>query len=259
MTVPDTRRKRPTGRTILPWPAQRHKARALVAVVGLICLCAKELGAVQAAPPPRHRLEPKDLLLGAAAAGLYATPHALGINHHPPDCVPCDAQTVPWFDRWAITDVRSGWGTASSGVVLALAALETLDLSRSGPDHYAEVAYLAESAAWALGSSELMKALVARKRPVLYTSGASAAAPDLESQRSWPSGHTAVAFALATSYFLAPRDARAVPAWRRWAALGAATSVGLLRVLAGQHFPSDVVSGAALGAASALTVRTIRF
>lgn len=256
MTVADTRPNLPAGRTILPWPPQRHKTRVLVVLAGLICLGAKQLGAVQG---PNHRLAPKDLLLGAAAAGLYATPGAFDINDHPPACVPCDPQSVPWFDRWALSGLRSGWGTASSGVVLALAALEALDVSRAGPEHYAEVAYVAESAAWALGSSALIKALAARKRPVLYTSAAPGAALDLESQRSWPSGHTAVAFALATSYFLVPTDARAIPAWRRWAALGAASSVGLFRVLAGKHFPSDVVGGAAVGAASAFTLRAIRF
>lgn len=248
------------GRTILPWPARRHKTRVFFAGMGLICLCARDLGALQT-PSAGHRLGPRDLLLGAGAAGLYAAPHVLGLNDHPPDCapLPCNPQQVPWFDRWAITGERSGWSAASSGMVLALAGLEAFDLSRGGAQHYAEVAYVAEAASWALGASELVKAVVARKRPVLYTTGAAAAAADLESQRSWPSGHAAVAFALATSYSLAPRDARPIPSWRRWAALGGAISVAVFRVAGGRHFPSDVAGGAALGAASAFVLRAVRF
>jgi membrane-associated phospholipid phosphatase len=93
---------------------------------------------------------------------------------------------------------------------------------------------------------------------VLYTAAAAEAAADLDAQRSWPSAHAAVAAALATSYWLAPRE-RAAPAWRRWAVVGTVVTVGALRVAAGRHFPSDVVGGAALGVVSAVTVRVIRF
>lgn len=220
-----------------------------------ILLCANELAAVQGSS---HRLGPVDAVLSVGAVGMYAAPHVFSINQHAPSCAPCDRQAVPWLDRWAIAERRDAMDAASTGLVLALAALETLDLAQSGTAHYGEIGYVAESAGWALGATELVKAAVARKRPVLYTVDAPAAAGDLDSQRSWPSSHAALAMALATSYLLAPRE-RAAPAWRRWAALGAAVSVGVLRVAAGRHFPSDVVGGAALGVVSAITVRAVRF
>jgi len=223
----------------------------------LISLSAKELGAQQRAP---HRLRPADVLLAAGAAAAYLTPHVFALNEHPPSCAPCDPQSVPGFDRWAIATPRNLPDVASSGLVAALAGLEALDLGRAGPDHYAEVAYVADASAWALGSAEIIKALVARKRPVLYTADAPGAAGSLESQRSFPSGHAAVAFALATSLFLVPRAGAApLPAWHKWAALATAVSIGALRVAAAKHFPSDVVAGAALGVVSAVTVRAVRF
>ncbi len=221
----------------------------------LILLSPKELSAFQSLP---HRLRPLDAWLSAGWLSAAVTPRVFDINNHPPSCAPCDRQGIPWFDRWAIAQPRDALSAASSGLVFALAALETLDLSRGGAAHYGEIGYLSESAGWALGVGEVVKAIVARKRPVLYTAQATAAASDLESQRSWPSDHTAVAAALAAGYLLVPRG-QPVPAWRRWAVVAAAASVGALRVASGKHFPSDVVGGAALGVVSAVTVRVIRF
>lgn len=221
----------------------------------LILLWPNELRAFQGV---QHRLQPKDAWLTAAWLSAAAAPRLLDLNHHLPSCAPCDLQAVPWFDRWAVSTPRDALSVASGGIVFAMAALESLDLVRGGPEHYGEIAYLSESAGWALGAGELLKAIVARKRPVLYTAEAPAAADDLDNQRSWPSDHTAVAAALAAGYLLVPRGAP-VPAWRRWAVVAAATSVGVLRVASGKHFPSDVVGGAALGVVSAVTVRAIRF
>ncbi len=229
--------------------------RGLILCLAVILLSPKELGAFQGGA---HRLKPADAWLSAGWLSAYAAPHLLNLNEHPPSCAPCDRQGVPWFDRWAIGQPRDALNAASSGLVLALAALETLDLSRGGADHYGEIGYLSESAGWALGATEVLKAVAARKRPVLYTADAVAAASDLDNQRSWPSGHTAVAAALAAGYWLAPRG-QPVPAWRRWAVVATAASVGVLRVAAGKHFPSDVLGGAALGVMSAVTVRAIRF
>ena len=56
------------------------------------------------------------------------------------------------------------------------------------------------------------------------------------------SGHTAVAFALAT--VLAPSLPRS---WRRSAVFAAASVVGFARIYSGAHLPLDVVGGAGLG------------
>jgi len=58
----------------------------------------------------------------------------------------------------------------------------------------------------------------------------------------YPSGHAAVAFALATSVALC------VGSRWRWVPVVAAAVVGFARVYVGAHFPLDVVGGAALGA-----------
>ncbi len=61
----------------------------------------------------------------------------------------------------------------------------------------------------------------------------------------FPSDHATAAFAIAVAIFLRKR------AWG-WVALGLATVLAIGRVGIGVHYPSDVLAGAALGAAAAL-------
>jgi membrane-associated phospholipid phosphatase len=77
-----------------------------------------------------------------------------------------------------------------------------------------------------------------------------------DSQRaSFPSGHTSAAFAVATvlSRELSARHPSR-SRWIRGAFYGGATAVGLARVYQNAHWPSDVVTGAALGTLSGLRV-----
>jgi len=67
----------------------------------------------------------------------------------------------------------------------------------------------------------------------------------------YPSGHAAVAFALATV------AAPLVPARWRWAPYAAATIVGLARMHVGVHYPVDVVGGALIGVGFGLVTRSI--
>ena len=60
---------------------------------------------------------------------------------------------------------------------------------------------------------------------------------------SFPSGHTAAAFSVATVFAERYRNHRWVP----WVAYGLASVVGLSRLNAQAHFPSDIFFGAALG------------
>lgn len=64
----------------------------------------------------------------------------------------------------------------------------------------------------------------------------------------YPSGHTAVAFALAVAF------AAMLPRRWRWLPFLAAAMVGVARVHVGAHYPLDVVGGAALGLAAGLAV-----
>jgi undecaprenyl-diphosphatase len=89
-----------------------------------------------------------------------------------------------------------------------------------------------------------LKAIVKRPRPYVTYSGIY---PDsIDDSYSFPSGHTSIAFSTATSLALI---------YKKWyitiPAYAWATGVGYSRMYLGQHYPSDVLAGAATGAASA--------
>ena len=96
----------------------------------------------------------------------------------------------------------------------------------------------------AAAGTEALKILVKRPRPyVTYTD----IYPDvIDDGNAFPSGHTSVAFAAATSLTLISKKWYvAVPAFA-WA-----SGVGYSRIYLGQHYPSDVAAGAIVGAAGA--------
>ena len=119
-------------------------------------------------------------------------------------------------------------------------------------------AMFANTAIWTAAAAEWAKVLIHRNRPVMYTDNAVSAASIRSSELSMPSGHTAIAFATATSYLVLSGRER-LPHRARDAVVlyGAAISVGSLRVLAGKHFPTDIIAGAVLGSAIGWLVPTI--
>ncbi len=93
-------------------------------------------------------------------------------------------------------------------------------------------------------TTQLLKRIVNRPRP--YESYSDIYPDVYESGKSFPSGHTTAAFSTAASLTLTTKKWYiAVPAFA-WA-----TSVGYSRMYLGQHYPSDVLMGAAVGTASA--------
>lgn len=120
-----------------------------------------------------------------------------------------------------------------AGSIVVCAALAT----RARDRRRALIALAAtQDAYWA---AKGVKKLVARGRPASLVAGAQ----EREQTRGlgYPSGHTAVAFALATA--IAP----SLPRSTRNSVFAAAAFVGVARLYAGAHLPLDVVGGAAMG------------
>jgi membrane-associated phospholipid phosphatase len=125
-------------------------------------------------------------------------------------------------------------GTLTAGLVLtAIVAVATLRVRPT------LAVFLSALASWRL--DDVAKELIARPRPAAVLDG-------LELREDigglgFPSGHTAMAFALAAA--LHP----ILPRRLRWVAWALAAAVGLARMYVGVHWPMDVVGGAALGVA----------
>jgi len=105
----------------------------------------------------------------------------------------------------------------------------------------------AASTAVALAIGAVLSHLVDRARPFVADPGGVHQFGHHAADAGFPSDHATASFAIATAILLRNR---------RWGivALALATLLALTRVAIGVHYPSDVLAGAALGAATALAL-----
>ncbi len=153
------------------------------------------------------------------------------------------AEQVTWFGRstaWLVALALVGVGFAVGACFATRRRYRLQALWLAG-----RAAYLWLSIALGGIANDVIKA-VGRPRP---TSGGTGLSPfDFTYQNeSFPSGHAAVAFALAFAL------ARLDPRWR-WPALTFAVAVGASRVILRVHYPGDVLGGALV---ALLTVRLL--
>jgi membrane-associated phospholipid phosphatase len=169
-----------------------------------------------------------------------------------PDCAPrCNRDDLPALDRGVAGRFDPGARRFSDfGVAGLLAGSSALLLVDGGIVDFAigVQAVLATSA-----FSVLTMMAVRRPRPFLYGEEAPLGARlSGNAGLAFPSGHTANAFAATFALFQTLRSRHPDSPWI-WVALAGgctlAGAVGASRVLAGDHFPSDVIAGAVLGSA----------
>ena len=126
------------------------------------------------------------------------------------------------------------------GVPVAMAVYAGIDKDK---ELLKDAIYIGTSVIEAVGITYAAKHIIGRDRPfVKYPDEIHAyGAPDADSP-SFPSGHTAAAFSLATSLSITYPKWYVIAPSAVWAC-----GVGFARMNQGVHYPSDVVTGAAIG------------
>jgi membrane-associated phospholipid phosphatase len=202
-------------------------------------------------------------LIGLAWAGPEFFAHKV-IS---PSC-PCEESDVNSFDRgvagWDSEDYATASDIAVTLSVVAPFALDALETHRKGTswNHFANDALLISRSILVSGAvQEAVKLLAQRPRPRLY--GVEEGDPALEDDEeyvSFYSGHTTTAFAAGMSYATLYASRHPTENSRWWVYAGAmtlGTTVGVLRIQAGSHFPTDVILGAVMGTAFGIAIPRI--
>jgi len=113
-----------------------------------------------------------------------------------------------------------------------------------------------ESLLWTVNLTQGVKLLKLRSRPFVYGPNTpNHMISGIDARYSFLSGHSSTSFCLATAFSLAMKQMN-IPAQRRTilsaTAFIGAGSIAALRVVAGKHYPTDVLAGMVLGCGVAL-------
>ncbi len=196
-----------------------------------------------------------------AGAGL---PRLLEIP--PADCGKCDPETINALDRSVIgyhsgsaNMISNGAFISSMALPFAAAALDTAltDPLDGWTGYGKDVLVMAETLVVTLAVNNTLDLAVRRPRPLAYDPVNFSEEERQAPAYSFPSGHTAVAFAMGTAYSRLymqrhPDSPWVIPVWLGTYSLATASGVG--RVFAGEHFWTDIIGGAGVGIATGLFI-----
>lgn len=155
-----------------------------------------------------------------------------------------DINALKTINKWDVHGLSRG--LSESGAILPVGipvAMGVYALIKKDQPMLKDAIYIGTSVIEAVGITYAAKHIIDRERPfVKYPDKIHPyGAPDADSP-SFPSAHTAAAFSLATSLSIT------YPKWYVIAPSAAwACGVGFARMNQGVHYPSDVITGAAIG------------
>ncbi len=240
-------------------PDQVEKAKAV----------AKKAALTPIIPSPNNPTRPAFQLYAEIDLPILATglvfAFGRGVNTRPAYCAPLctDKSGLNALDKWTVGYYSKGWSTASDFelVGLGVGAVATLLLDEGPLAALNDSVVIVESAVSATALASVMTLAAGRPRPYLYSESAPLVMRNsYDAGLSFISSHTAEAFALATSFYIAER--RLHPEWNGTKAvlgisLAVAASVGVSRVMAGQHFITDAIGGAIVGSSVGIVVSSL--
>ncbi len=211
-----------------------------------------------------YRVDPVvDVPVTLGGLALWISPYLVVGDAAPkPDCDPCDPSKLNSLDRHFVgyhnADARTG-ANALLGLPAVYALFDFIDV---GPKRWrgylSDFLVMTEALAWDGALQEIVRRAVRRPRPYLYQAGVyptDRTSP--EASFSFYSGHTSATFNIAVSFAYTYSLRHPGSKWRAlvWSLVMAAASVEpFLRVGSGDHFPTDVIVGAAIGSTLGLVI-----
>jgi membrane-associated phospholipid phosphatase len=220
----------------------------LLSLVLALCCITQPLAAQQRKPEskPRPRVSPKPVIrVWEAGVLLGLTAGSFAIDQSFRHAFVRDTARLPSFL------VRAGDAFGNIGYVYPALALGSLTGRALGSKGLEGVSWRAlQSTAVAGAAALVLKSAVGRRRPDVAPNTAFSFRPFVFKGNSFPSGHTTVAFALATSLSGETKDH-----WTDLLFYSAATLTGYARINDDRHWLSDIVFGAGLGIVSARLVQ----
>ncbi len=193
--------------------------------------------------------KPRETALIAGGAAVLALGTLVYIRPSPSILENPDRNRIFAPDRFAVDLSSKSAATASDVLMYASVGFPLLFFSRKtiGTD----VLMFAESNLLCEGITQLCKGVFQRPRPYAYRPEYAGKPLGRDAFRSFISGHTSAAFngAVLAAVVYGKRHPGSKSSRTVWVTgLTLAAATGTCRVLAGRHFPTDVLAGAAVGA-----------
>jgi len=194
-----------------------------------------------------------DIVIGVATVGSFG----LGLILEP--TIPIESKAFGWFDEGLnITYSSSIDKLGDIAMVVNVLALPLL-LDSFDFENLSKVSLMyAEAALITYGFKDILKALVRRPRPYVFSSDTpSELLSDSDAYASFPSGHAAMSFMTASfsTYIYSQGNTSTESKWLMgFSTFGIASVTAILRVCAGAHNITDILAGAALGTCIGLGV-----
>ena len=233
--------------------------RARIFFVAILLALVASLGGAEGMSRFPFALDlPGDSALIGGGVALYGGSLLLQSLKPKPDRTAVDPGAIPFFDRAYPSQPSAALATAGGDIALVTAALPLVLLpGRSGGEMLTIGVMYVESLGLGYGVDSLLKSTIVRYRPYAYSTSTPADFSNSDITASFSSSHATLAFSAAVFagyvYDELNPDSRLGP-WIWAAGLGVATAASALLVASGDHFISDVVAGAAIGAASGFLV-----
>lgn len=223
----------------------------------ILVASATPVGAQQ--PFPYRLRAGLDVPLSVAGAALLGGGFAVGAGQDPltpAEIAALDPSQVNGFDRSATRQWSPGARTSSNVVIapLILAPIALMVTPPGSREPLTLLAMYAEAQLLSNGVTTLIKTAASRTRPYVYNDDPEIPPEDketLNARRSFPSGHASTAFTSAVFLSTVYSTLHPTSSLRPWIWAGSLAGAGLvsyLRYEAGQHYPTDVLVGGAIGA-----------